>query len=89
MKFNVLAAAITGGIAVAIAIGFTGVVEMYSEGYGRPVLELFASVYPGYTASGGIGDLAIGCFWGAIDGMFGFGLLAWIYNCVSSRTNKA
>ena len=83
MKFNVLAAAITGGVAVAIAIGFTGVLEMFFEGYGKPVLELFASVYPGYTASGGIGDLAIGCFWGAIDGMFGGCLLAWLYNCVS------
>ena len=88
MKFNVLAAAITGGVAVAIAIGFTGVVEIYSEGYGRPVLELFASVYPGYTASGGIGDLAIGCFWGAIDGMFGGCLLAWFYNYVSSMAKK-
>jgi len=84
MKFNVLAAAITGGIAAAIAIGITGVVGMYSEGYGKPVLELFSSVYPGYTASGGIGDLAIGCFWGAIDGMFGGCLLAWLYNYVSS-----
>ena len=89
MKFNVLAAAITGGIAVAIAIGFTGVVGMYSEGYGKPVLELFASVYPSYTASGGIGDLAIGCFWGAIDGMVGGGLLAWLYNYLSSMAKKA
>ena len=88
MKFNVLAASITGGVVVAIAIGFTGVVGMYSEGYGKPVLELFASVYPGYTASGGIGDLAIGCFWGAIDGLFGGGLLAWLYNYLSSRIKK-
>ena len=88
MKFNVLAAAITGGVAVAIAIGFTGVLGMSSEGYGKPVLELFASVYPGYTASGGIGDLAIGCFWGAIDGMVGGGLLAWLYNYVSSMAKK-
>ena len=88
MKFNVLAAAITGGVAVAIAIGFTGVIEIFSEGYGRPVLELFASVYPGYTASGGIGDLAIGCLWGAMDGMVGGGLLAWLYNYVSSMAEK-
>lgn len=89
MKFNVLAAAITGAIAVAGSIGFIGVIEMYSEGFGRPILEIFASVYPGYSASGGIGDLAIGCFWGSIDGMFSGGLLSWIYNYVSAKTKKA
>ena len=48
MKFNVLAAAITGAIAVAGSIGFIGVIdmysegfgEMYSEGFGRPILEI-------------------------------------------------
>jgi hypothetical protein len=42
-----------------------------------------ASVYPGYKASGTFGDLVIGCFYAALDGMIAAGGLALLYNLAS------
>jgi hypothetical protein len=89
MKFNIAAAAITGGVCAVIAIGGTGLVNMVVEGYGEPFLQMMASVYPGYDASGSVGDLVIGCIYGAIDGMIGCAVLAWLYNYASFLTKKA
>ncbi|MBL4702706.1 MAG: hypothetical protein JKX85_15785, partial [Phycisphaeraceae bacterium] len=65
MKFNIAAAAITGGLGFAIALGLAGILNMLVEGYGSIFLEMMASVYPGYKATGTVGDLVIGCFYAA------------------------
>ncbi len=83
MKFNIAAAAIAGGVGFAIALGVAGIINMLVEGYGSIFLELMASVYPGYKASGTAGDLLIGCFYAATDGMIAGGGLALLYNLAS------
>jgi len=80
MKFNIAAAAIAGGVAFAIALGIAGVLNMFVEGYGSVFLEMMASIYPGYKASGATGDLVIGCFYAATDGIIAGGGFAMLYN---------
>ena len=56
-------------------------------GYGVPVVQLWAHVYIGYSATflGGI----LGAIWGFID-FFIFGLLvAWVYNCCCGSCKKS
>ena len=80
MKFNVAAAAIAGGVGFAIAIGASGILNMIFDGYGKAFLDVMASVYPGYKATGTAGDLVIGCFYAATDGIIAGGGLALLYN---------
>lgn len=49
-----------------------------ATGYATGLIDLMASVYPGYaaTASGAV----VGTIYGFIDGFVGLFLLAWIYN---------
>ena len=80
MKINIAAAAIAGGVGFAIALGCAGILNMFVEGYGSVFLELLASIYPGYKASGTAGDLVIGCFYAATDGIIAGGGIALLYN---------
>ncbi len=88
MKFNIAAAAITGGIGFAIALAGAGMLNMLFEGYGQAFLDLLASLYPGYKASGTAGDLVIGCFYAATDGIIALGGLALLYNLASCCGKK-
>ncbi len=91
MKFNVAAAAIAGGVGFAIALGSAGILGMLFDGYGSAFLEMMASVYPGYKANGAPGDLIIGCFYAATDGIIACGGLALLYNIASccGKNNNA
>jgi len=88
MKFNIAAAAIAVGIGFAIALGASGMLNMIFEGYGKAFLDIMASLYPGYKASGAVGDLVIGCFYAAVDGMIAGGGLALLYNLASCCGKK-
>ena len=88
MKFNIAAAAIAGGLGFAIALGLAGIINMFVEGYGSNFLDMMASVYPGYKASGTVGDLVIGCFYAATDGVIAGGGLALLYNLASCCGKK-
>ena len=80
MKFNIAAAAIAGGVGFALALGIAGVIAMFVDGYGSVFLDMVASIYPGYKANGTAGDLIIGCFYTAADGIIALGGLALLYN---------
>ena len=88
MKFNIPAATITGGIGFAAALGLCGLLNIVFEGYAQPLLELMASVYPGYDASGTIGDLIIGCLYAVADGCIAGCGLSLLYNLASSWLKK-
>jgi hypothetical protein len=80
MKLNVKAMAFGIGIVWGAAVLFTGIAHLLWTGYGTIFLQCMASVYPGYNASGSIGDLIIGVAYAVVDGgIFGL-LLAWLYN---------
>ena len=52
MKFNLAAAAITGGVGLAVLLCGAGILNMIFEGYGQAFIDLFASIYPGYDGNG-------------------------------------
>jgi len=75
--------------AMALALGLTwGVLAMFLaglgnliwDGYGMAFLRVMASIYPGYDASGGFGDLIIGTLYGLADGAVAGAVIAWLYN---------
>jgi hypothetical protein len=88
MKFNIAAAAIAGGVSFAIALRVAGIINMPSKGYKSIFLDLMASVYPGYKASGTADDLLIGCFYAPTDGMITAGGLALLYKLTSCCEKK-
>ena len=80
MKLNLNALAIAVGIMTAAAILITGIVNLAWNGYGTEFLKMMASIYPGYHASGTIGDLIVGTLYGLVDGLVFGWVFGWIYN---------
>jgi len=71
-----LAAAIMwGGSVLLIGLG-----SMLSPGYGTGMLDLVATIYPGYHNSGGFVDLLMGTLYALLDGLVGGFVFAWLYN---------
>ena len=72
--------------AITCGLFFGGTVLVVSSlgavfpGYGTPVLELFASLYPGYRNSGTLADVLLGAFLAIVDGVIGGWIFAWLYN---------
>ena len=77
------------GFALGILFGgsvlLTSILSQCCGGYGSTFLEVMASIYPGFEASGGFGDIVIGSLYGFADGFLGGAILAWLYNRCSSR----
>jgi len=65
-----------------------GLANMYC-GYGQPLLDLMATLYPGYSGGGSVGQLFIGVGYGVVDGFIGGGILAWVYNLCVPKGNRA
>ncbi len=81
MKLSVKGLAISMALVWGIlAMFLCGVANMIWEGYAQGFLEAMASVYPGYHATGGFGQLIIGTLYGLVDGLVGGAVLAWLYN---------
>ena len=60
-----------------------GVANSVGGGYGQAFLGVMASVYPGYNATGTLGDAVVGALYGLVDGAIGGAVLAWVYNRLS------
>ena len=80
MKLNIKALGLTAGIFWGASILFVALVGMMMEGFGKEFLEVVASIYPGYDATGGIGQAMIGTGYGLVDGFIGGAIFAWVYN---------
>jgi ABC-type nitrate/sulfonate/bicarbonate transport system permease component len=85
MKLNLKALALTAGILWALALFLTGMTSLIWPGYGEAFLKMMASVYPGYHASGSIGDVIVGTLYAFLDGVI-FGLVfGWLYNLLGGK----
>jgi ABC-type phosphate transport system permease subunit len=87
MKLSLRALALTAGILWALALFLTGMTSLIWPGYGEAFLKMMASVYPGYHASGSIGDVIVGTLYAFLDGAI-FGLVfGWLYNLFAGKRN--
>jgi len=80
MRLNIRAVAAALAILWGAAVLIIGLANFIWSGYGIGFLQLLASVYPGYKASGSLGDLISGTLYALVDGgLVGF-VFAWLYN---------
>jgi hypothetical protein len=80
MRLEIRAMAIAAGIVWGAAMLLTGLANLIWSGYGIGFLQVLASIYPGYQASGSVGDVFVGVLYALVDGAL-FGLVfAWLYN---------
>ena len=87
MKLSPLAFAVGAATIWGAAILFIGTANAIAPTYGAPVLELVVSLYPGYDASGGFGDLMLGTTYAVLDGLAAGAVFALIYNGVVRLTS--
>ena len=66
------------GIFYGLTIGLTGIANLIWSGYGSTFLQILASLYPGYNASGTIGDLIVGI----VNALFDGAIMGLIFVCI-------
>ena len=89
MKLDVKAFAVTVGIFWAGAICLTGMANLIWSGYGSAFLQMFASLYPGYQATGAVGDLIVGTLYALVDGAITGLIFVFIYNALVGKESTA
>jgi len=80
MKLSVRALAMTAALVWGGVVLLVGVANLIWPSYGRAFLELIASIYPGYDASGSIGNVIVGTLYAMLDGAVGGLICALLYN---------
>ena len=85
MTFNIKALAITAGVIMAVAFFIVGLANLIWDSYGVGVLQLAASVYPGYDGPGGFGSVIVVTLYALLDGVVWAAIFGWLYNTVLGR----
>ncbi len=80
MKFSVKGLALASGILWGVAMLGMGLANLIWGGYGQQFLQIMSSVYPGYHATRSIAQVIVGTLYGAVDGLIGGTVFAWLYN---------
>ena len=80
MKLNLKALAIAFAILWAGAVFIVGMANLVWPTYGKAFLLMLASIYPGYKASGLLGDMIAGSLYALVDGAIMGLILGWLYN---------
>ena len=88
MKLNIKALALSIAILWAFAVFIVGVANIMWPAYGVAFLQLLASVYPGYHATGSFGDLIVGILYALFDGLVGSLIFGWLYNFFVGRLSR-
>ena len=79
MKLSIKGLALAFGILWGAVVFLVGLGHLIWPGYGTGLLQVAASVYPGYTV-GGFGSVIVGTLYAALDGAIGGAIFAWLYN---------
>jgi len=59
---------------------FVGLANLIWPSYGGALLDLGASIYPGYNGPSGFGSLIVLTLYGVADGVIGGVVFGWLYN---------
>ncbi len=85
-KLDALRFALAGGIYGAGLVALTTICTLLGIPGFKPFTDLLAQFYGFYGYSVSIIGIAIGAFWGLIEGFIHFGIFACIYNILLGRT---
>ncbi len=85
MNLSVRALAITGGVLWGGTVLLCGLANVIWPSYAVAFLQLVASIYPGYHATGSLGSVTVGMLYAILDGAVGGLLVGWLYNRFASR----
>jgi len=85
MRFNVIAMALTVGLFSGAALLIVASANLMWPSYGRALLELAASIYPGYHPGPGTGPLITATLYGLVDGAIAGAVFGWLYNLLSRQ----
>jgi hypothetical protein len=80
MKLNIKALALAVGGLWAACVLLVGLAHLVWPGYGGALLDLAASVYPGFHPANGVGAVIVGTVYALVDGAVGGAVFAWLYN---------
>ena len=80
MQLSVKGMAVACGLLWGGAVLLLGLGNLLWPGYGRDVLDLAASIYPGFDPNGGFGAVVVGMLYSVVDGAVGGAVFAWLYN---------
>ena len=89
MRLNVKAFTLTCAILWAAAIFITGMANLIWSGYGTAFLQVMASIYPGYDASGTIGSVIVGTLYAVVDGAVAGLVFSLLYNLFLGKEGAA
>ena len=85
MKLNLKALMIAFAILWAGGVFIVGLANIIWPGYGKAFLLMLASIYPGYKASGQIGDMIAGSLYALVDGAIMGLILGGLYNLFADK----
>ena len=89
MRLNVKAMAITLALIWGVlAMFLVALANLIWPPYGKPFLDMMASVYPGYKATPSLGQAVIGALYGLLDGAIAGAVIAWLYNLFAAGDVK-
>jgi len=83
MKFNVSVLSLTTSLFWGGSMLVIGWVNLAWPQYGHDILELVASISPGYQAGASIGQVVMGTVYGLVDGAIVGAVFGWLYNWLS------
>ncbi len=90
MKLDVKTTAVSLALAWGILGMFlTGLANLVWPGYGQAFLNVMASLYPGYHATAGFGQVIVGTLYGVLDGAVAGAVFAWLYNFCGARFTRS
>jgi hypothetical protein len=85
MRLNTKAMAIAFAILWGACVLFMGIANMIWPGYGLALLQLCASIYPGYHPGTGVGSVVISALYALVDGLIGGAIFGWLYNLIDGE----
>ena len=80
MNLNTKALALTSATLWGLAMLVMSLANLIWGNFGRQFLQTMSSVYPGYHATRSIAEVIVGTLYGAVDGLVGGVVFAWLYN---------
>jgi hypothetical protein len=88
MRLNITAMSMAFGLMWGVCMLIVGAANLIWPGYGLALLQLCASIYPGYHPGTGMGSVITGTVYALVDGAIGGAVFGWLYNLFAGRKTE-